>query len=158
MTFKAMLPEDFWSRVDRSGGVGACWPIQPPHRRGYGHLVMGGVYGAHRVAWTLANGPIPRGLQVRHSCDNPPCCNPAHLLVGTLQDNERDKRVRGRTRLQGRSGEANSRARLTADQVQAIRSVYALGGVSQEKLAKSYGISKRHVWRIVWNLRWQTLP
>jgi hypothetical protein len=51
---------------------------------------------AHRVVWELIHGPIPEGLVVRHSCDNPPCCNPAHLLIGTQSDNLMDASVRGR--------------------------------------------------------------
>lgn len=51
---------------------------------------------AHRLAYELANGELARALVVRHSCDNPPCCNPAHLSVGTQRDNARDAQERGR--------------------------------------------------------------
>ncbi|MFB9187253.1 HNH endonuclease signature motif containing protein [Dactylosporangium sucinum] len=54
---------------------------------------------AHRVAWEVANGqPIPDGLQVLHSCDNPPCCNPAHLSIGTQAENMQQMVARGRGR------------------------------------------------------------
>jgi hypothetical protein len=52
--------------------------------------------GAHRVAWTLTYGPIPKNLCVLHHCDNKPCCNPAHLFLGTKVDNARDMIVKGR--------------------------------------------------------------
>jgi hypothetical protein len=57
-------------------------------------------------------GPIPDGLQVRHTCDNPPCCNPAHLLLGTQADNCRDMVVRRRSGVE----------KLTPDNVREIRS------------------------------------
>lgn len=64
--------------------------------KGYGRIgFRGRTWKTHRLAWMFANGPIPSGLQVRHSCDNPPCCNPAHLLLGTNADNMRDMRERG---------------------------------------------------------------
>lgn len=54
--------------------------------------------GAHRVAYEIANGPIPDDLWVLHSCDNPPCCNPSHLRVGTYKDNVRDRVERDRSK------------------------------------------------------------
>jgi hypothetical protein len=54
--------------------------------------------GTHRLAWELANGPIPAGLQVLHRCDNPRCCNPDHLFVGTQQDNMADMALKKRSR------------------------------------------------------------
>jgi hypothetical protein len=51
---------------------------------------------AHRVAWELANGPIPDGLLVLHRCDNPPCCNANHLFLGTSKDNADDRDAKGR--------------------------------------------------------------
>ena len=64
---------------------------------GYGHLKVGGkTVKAHRLAWTLANGPIPDGLNVLHHCDNPPCCLVAHLFLGTHADNSKDKMAKGR--------------------------------------------------------------
>ncbi|MGH7022786.1 MAG: HNH endonuclease signature motif containing protein [Caulobacteraceae bacterium] len=61
---------------------------------GYGRVHVA----AHRLAWQLANGPIPAGMLVLHRCDNPRCCNPEHLFLGTAQDNMTDKVRKGRTR------------------------------------------------------------
>lgn len=59
---------------------------------GYGQLMVGGrTYRAHRLAWELEHGPIPDGLLVCHTCDNPSCCNVDHLFLGTDLDNNRDK-------------------------------------------------------------------
>jgi hypothetical protein len=66
---------------------------------GYGQMRVGGVNRTtHRIAWEAAHGPIPEGMVVMHTCDNPPCCNPAHLKLGTPGDNVRDRIERGRGR------------------------------------------------------------
>ena len=70
--------------------------IQP---NGYAKVYAnGGPLWVHRVAWTMANGPIPDGLQVCHHCDNPRCLNVAHLFLGTQADNMQDAKAKGRTR------------------------------------------------------------
>ncbi len=91
----------FEARVDRSGGIDAChkWTLAPnPH--GYGRASVGGVrMYAHRLAWEIANGPIPPGLEVCHNCpdgDNPTCCNVAHLWLGTQAENVADMITKGR--------------------------------------------------------------
>ena len=87
-------------RVDRSSTPDQCWPwTGPTLRDGYGQFNVGGTsYRAHRVAWELTNGPIPDGLEVLHACDNPPCCNPAHLSVGTHAENVADAKRKGKYR------------------------------------------------------------
>ncbi|WP_350339401.1 HNH endonuclease signature motif containing protein [Paramicrobacterium chengjingii] len=58
---------------------------------GYGNIHVNGKSTlTHRLAWELAHGPIPNGMVVCHTCDNPPCCNPEHLFIGTQADNVRD--------------------------------------------------------------------
>lgn len=65
--------------------------------RGYGAVYVDGKQVlTHRLAWTLANGPIPDGLHVLHHCDNPPCCNVEHLFLGTNADNAADRDAKGR--------------------------------------------------------------
>lgn len=90
--------ERFWAKVDKSGGPDACWPWTGcRNRQGYGATTLGGKRtGAHRVALALVTGPIPEGRFACHKCDNPPCCNPAHLYAGTPLDNARDSSRRGR--------------------------------------------------------------
>lgn len=65
--------------------------------QGYGQkCIKGKRYRTHRLAWEWANGPIPEGLFVLHKCDNPPCCNPDHLFLGTQTDNMQDMLAKGR--------------------------------------------------------------
>jgi hypothetical protein len=117
----------FWSKVDRSGGPDACWNWQActvagnPDRgiKGYGVFHVRGTTRthayAHRTAWELANGPIPAGLFICHHCDNPLCCNPAHLFAGTALDNVRDMIKKGRQGI----GNTYSKSKLSADQIRA---------------------------------------
>lgn len=103
----------FWCRVDSSQGATECWPWTGAKTSlGYGRLSFGGQrYIAHRLAYQLSAGPIPEGMHVCHSCDNPPCCNPAHLWLGTRTDNMRDMLAKGRgchgPNRPGLKGEAN---------------------------------------------------
>ncbi len=98
---------DFWGRVDIRNSD-ECWEWQGGrNQKGYGkfYLESGKMY-AHRFAWTITNGDIPPGTVVRHTCDNPPCCNPAHLELGTHADNMRDAVERGRIARGSRQGKA----------------------------------------------------
>jgi hypothetical protein len=85
----------------RRGAADACWPWQAAKGDGYGRFkVSGKLYGAHRIAYHIAHGPIPEkrlknGL-ILHSCHNPACCNPAHLRLGTGSQNNEDAVRAGR--------------------------------------------------------------
>lgn len=87
--------EWFWLTVDKSGGPDACWPFTGYRMAsGYGRNRHGYT---HRYALTLALGrPLAPGMEACHTCDNPPCCNPAHLFEGTRLANEQDKTAKGR--------------------------------------------------------------
>lgn len=92
----------FWSRVDKTGGPAACWPwTGPRYETGYGRLrIIGIPYRAPRIAYFLAHGTDPADKFVCHRCDNPPCCNPAHLFLGTTRQNGRDMASKGRAKNQ----------------------------------------------------------
>lgn len=87
----------FWEKVDQ-GEADECWPwTASTDRYGYGQFhVDGRSLRAHRVSYELANGAIPEGRLVMHTCDNPPCVNPAHLVLGTAAENMQDKVRKGR--------------------------------------------------------------
>jgi len=88
----------FWKFVDKSK---ECWEWTGfRNKQGYGRFGIAGsqCVNAHRVSWTIANGPIPDGQFVCHKCDNPSCVNPEHLFVGSRQDNIDDMMIKKRSR------------------------------------------------------------
>jgi hypothetical protein len=104
----------------------------------------GRLTGTHRVAWEDANGQeVPAGLFVRHTCDNPPCCNPAHLLIGTPADNVRDAVERGRVA----RGFRLPQTRLSDEDVRYIRSNYFRQGrwSNSRELADRFGVHVMHI-------------
>lgn len=144
-------PADFWANVDRTGD---CWLWMKACRTsGYGVArYRGRQYGAHRIAYELTHGPIPAGLFVCHKCDRPRCCRPDHLFLGTCADNVADKMAKGRHRPP--RGEQCGMAKLTAEQVRAIRARRADGGVTLVQLAQEYGVNARTISKIVRGERW----
>lgn len=91
------VEERFWSKVDRSGGSEACWPWLAAKTRGYGSFAAGGrLHRATHFAIRLDGRDVAKGQVVMHRCDNPPCVNPAHLVVGAQGDNVRDMWEKGR--------------------------------------------------------------
>lgn len=123
--------ESFWAHVDRSAGPDACWPWKlRTDPSGHGRVSWAGIdEQAHRVAYSLTHGRIDQGIVVRHACDNPPCCNDGHLIAGTIADNNRDARERGRARVDQlvRVGASNFQAKLTDARVAELRAAWAAG-------------------------------
>lgn len=133
-------PEYFFEKhVDKAG---ECW-IWTGKRDDWGYGVSGTKsQKAHRVAWELANGPIPEGLLVLHRCDNPPCVRIDHLFIGSNADNTADMIAKGRARHP--SGEANPNSRLTRTDVDYIRTATEAGPV----LSARFGVSTTQINRI----------
>ena len=134
------------ARMDRSGGPDSCWPFVAPGASRSGHLQLSWkdrMLPVHRLAYQTWCGPIPDGLVVRHRCDNPPCCNPAHLELGTVADNNRDRDERGRQR--SPKGEQAPNAKLTESDVIEIRRLADDGIVSQKHIGEMFGISQSTV-------------
>lgn len=115
---------------------------------GYGRIMVARVkYMAHRLSYSLNNGPIPDGYVVRHKCDNPSCINPEHLEVGTQADNIADKVSRGR---QAR-GSGVGKAILTEESVREIRS----SPLKVSELSTLYGVSVVSIRNILRRKTWQ---
>ena len=136
----------FWSKIERRG-IDECWPWMAKSKAngGYGYFktVANGMQRAHRIAFQLIKGEIPTGLCVCHHCDNPPCCNPRHLFLGTIADNTHDMMNKGRrvppTYHTGKDhwiskypekicvGESHGGSKLTTQQVLEIRELGSRG-------------------------------
>ncbi len=108
--------------------------------------------GAHRLMWELAVSPIPSGMQVLHRCDNPACCNPAHLFLGTYSDNMRDREAKGRHNAP--IGSRHGRATLTEDQVREIRLLWSQG-MTQKEIAQRLDTNTQRVYSIVHRKTWR---
>lgn len=149
----------FWEKVSVTA-PDECWLWRASFTRGgYGQFTVprGGRWitrRAHRVAWTLTNGPIRDGLYVCHRCDNPPCCNPAHLFLGTHHDNVKDMDAKGRRVTKVRAGEAASNAKLRETDVARIRALYATNLFPQSQLAELYELSQTGVSAIIRGQSW----
>lgn len=128
-----------------------CWPFTGfLNALGYGQMTENRTsVGAHRVAWRAAFGPIPEGMCVCHACDNPPCCNPAHLFLGTHADNMADAASKKRMWREPGRNEDNKHHKLSNGQVREIRVRYAAGGISQRGLGREYGVTQAQIWHIV---------
>ncbi len=158
----------FWDKVDKQGPEG-CWVFTGSRNSdGYGSFnARPTTDRAHRAAWILTYGEIPESMSVLHRCDNPPCCNPNHLFLGTHLDNVRDRHLKGRSRgpRPGENvatkhpeyfrGERNGRAKVNWGIVSAIREAYGTGKYRQVDLAKRYGLVQTQVSRIIRNEHWK---
>jgi len=149
-----MIPEKrFWSHV-AVGHPDECWPWNGCRfTSGYGRVRTSrtSTISAHRLAWILTNGEIPSDQIICHHCDNPPCCNPAHLFVGTHKDNVEDCIQKGRrARL---IGSRHPMARLTESQVLSIRARHG-AGESPRRIAVDFSVTPQMVWMISTRRSW----
>jgi hypothetical protein len=149
------LAERFWEKVDK-GGPDDCWEWTASRDRfGYGRISTRPDFidKAHRVSYELHRGPIPEGMCVCHDCpdgDNPSCVNPAHLFLGTHQDNMDDMNAKQR----GAFGERCGSAKLTEPRVLAIR---AIEGATVTAIAAQFSVSQETVAKILRRETWKHL-
>lgn len=136
-----------WDRI-KTGSPDECWEWQGCRLpTGYGKIGRNGVtYVTHRVVWELTNGSIHEGMVVCHRCDNPPCCNPNHLFLGTKGDNTADMISKGRLAVSFQLGHT----KLSPEDLAAIRADKR----TSREIAKAYDIHPGHVWRIRAGKRW----
>lgn len=153
---RSNLLERFWSKVNKTD---SCWEWTGLKLKGrslpYGQITAyGKTYYTHRLSWIIHNGQIPDGKFILHSCDNPPCVNPAHLRAGTIQENNADRILRGRWA----HGQTHSRANLTDKDVLEIRKLYQPGVYrrgTRAAIAKLYGVSPATITLIVARTTWR---
>ncbi len=135
----------FWSKVDFSDDCW-LWTAGKSHN-GYGMFFMlqdgrKTMQRAHRIAYQHCFGNVPDGMLVRHSCDNPACVNPDHLLLGKASDNSCDMVKRGRSQ----KGESHSQAKLTESDIREIRCMHHIAvEIPSRQVAAMYGVSPRTI-------------
>ncbi len=141
----------FWSKVAITAQPNLCWDWQATGGR-YGHFKVGKAdYKSNRIAYWLHYKVDPAEMEVTHICDNPKCCNPAHLSLGTHTDNMRDMIKKGRGDFSGLSN-----AKLNEDQVRDIRGL-AKTGESIDSLADMYGVKYSTIRAILKGITWKNI-
>ena len=156
----ASMDEQFWSHVKNDCANG-CWEWQSClMSSGYGRITINGKpKSAHRVSYALHH-PLTINLLdepmicVCHKCDNPKCCNPAHLFLGSSADNTRDRNEKGRQA----KGMQTGTAKMTEQQVLEIRSKYnKKSKITLLKIANEYDVSKSLISKIIHRRTWKHL-
>lgn len=144
-------PIRLWGRVDEKEG---CWPwMGRLNKYGYGQLSAGNTEVlAHRAAYFLSNPEMDHSLCVMHSCDNPKCCNPAHLSLGTHSENMGDMRVKGR-RKNVNTKEGNGRAKLSMDAAETIRFMRN-SGFQLKQIAEKFSVGTSTISRVCKRENW----
>jgi hypothetical protein len=151
----------FWSKVAITANPDECWEWQASvGSHGYGQLSLGTFKNqtialSHRFVWQIKMGEIPNGMFICHRCDNRRCCNPAHLFVGTYQDNIDDMNKKGRARGGTALGENHGKSKLTNQLVLHIRETYAKGATDLKTLANEVGVSVSTVANVVNRSTWK---
>lgn len=131
----------FWAKVEKRG-PDECWPwTASTTRGGYGDFKLPGQkVVASRYAYFLATHHWPGRYLVCHACDNPPCCNPAHLWLGLHSDNSRDKIAKGRARTGDQRGSRNPKAKLTEADIIEIRRLIG-EGMTNTAIGPMFGVT-----------------
>lgn len=168
--YERIPPEErFWNFIDKNGRdnetlpaykyLTRCWAwTLKKDKDGYGNFWYNRKnIKAHRFSYHLHH-PLTMNMNdikmfVCHRCDNPECCNPEHLFLGTHADNNRDRDEKGRRKII--KGEQNNFAKLTETQVREIREKYAEGVVTQQKLGDEYGVCQAAIWQIITRKVWK---
>ena len=145
--------ERLWDKIEVKG-KNDCWPFKKYlNSSGYGVITGNNdkKYLAHRVAYMSKYGEFPENMNVLHTCDNPMCCNPSHLRLGTQKDNVIDMISKGRCRYV--KGENQHKSKLTEVDVIFIRESYNGGNVKE--LAIKFGVTATNILFIIKRKSWK---
>jgi hypothetical protein len=156
LNWKGTSEERFWNFIKR-GKKDDCWGwVGGKTKDGYGHFsVNKKSVLSHRFSYELHFGKIIDDMSVLHRCDNPPCCNPEHLFLGTQKDNMQDCKKKGRIYVPDICGEQNGRSKLSYNKVNKIREIFLSKEYSQRKIAEKFNISFQSVWSICHGKIWK---
>lgn len=156
--FSLNRKKKFWNAV-AIGGENECWEwTRSKDRNGYGHVAFGSRgsvrhFASNRVSFFLTHGVDPAELVVMHSCDNPSCCNPSHLSLGTKLDNTRDCIAKNRFP----RGERYDR-KLSDIDVYIMREMWFSGLFSQRTIAKHFSVSSGMADLTLRGRNWSHIP
>jgi len=150
---------------DCTNKTGTCWLWTGSTVKSYGRITYKGkTYRAHRLSYELHKGPIPEGLKVCHSCDNPPCVNPEHLWLGTDTENIKDRDMKRRT---ANGSKISNSVKLTEYDVLSMRDIWdrkgssllpgQRGGLNYSTLGRMFGVSNQQARSIVLRKSWKHL-
>lgn len=142
--------EEFWTRCTKVPS--GCWNWIGATVNGYGSLTRRSKRErANRLAWEFARGPIPKGIQVLHECDNRLCINPDHLFLGTIADNMAHASLHGRVS----HGDTHYGAVLTEEDVIGLRDLYSTGTMSHKQIADMCGLNHMTVYDAITRRTWK---
>jgi hypothetical protein len=152
--YERKVIDRFWSKVDLKDET-ECWNFKgAKNRYGYGLFKHNRFsYKAHRFAWILTYGEIPKNMCVCHKCDNRSCVNPSHLFVGTRQDNVRDMVKKNRHNHAHNYGELNGNHKLTTKNVLEIK-IMIKNGHPPKTIAGIFGVHPSAIYKISYNENW----
>lgn len=149
--------ERFWKKVNKTS---SCWLWMGKRTpKGYGDFAVRVAnkildFRAHRYAWEMIKGSIPKDKLVCHKCDNPPCVNPDHLYLGTQSENIKESVGKGRHSTCHQRGENNPSAIITGKIVEEIRKSYVPRKVTQRFLAEKFNLTQSYVSEILLKKVW----
>jgi hypothetical protein len=161
----------YWTCVNTTPDANGCWLWRRTITAGgYGVVALSGgrqIF-AHRISYEIHHGPITKGMDICHRCDVRQCSNPAHLFMGTRQQNVDDAKSKGRLSAQTatlkrlwatkwcvtKRGENNTSCKLTEDKVLEMRRLYKKGVFGFKKLSEMFGISHGVAQRVIARKTW----
>lgn len=137
----------FWSQVNKDA---ECWNWIGVQAGSYGQLTVDGKRRrAHRFAWEMSNGPVPRGLVVMHTCDNRLCVRVSHLRLGTDGENIRDAARKGRMK----QAEHHPMAKLDQGKVERMRALRGL--LTYREIAEQFGVTQTTAFNAIKGKTWR---